>query len=50
MLKGRAATFYYDYIIGKRYNFNTMLNLTKAYFRINENRQLYILEWRETIF
>ena len=25
MLKGRAATFYYDYIAGKNYSFNTML-------------------------
>lgn len=38
MLKGHTATFYYDYIIGKRYNFNTILNLTKAYFKIDENR------------
>ena len=38
ILKGRAVTFYYDYIAGKRYNFNMMLNLTKAYFKIDENR------------
>ena len=25
ILKGRAATFYYDYIAGKNYSFNAML-------------------------
>jgi hypothetical protein len=44
MLKGRAATFYYDYITGKRYDFDTMLSLTKAYFETDKNRQLYMLE------
>jgi len=37
MLKGRAVTFYYNHIAGKRYNFNIMLNLTKAYFETDEN-------------
>jgi hypothetical protein len=50
MLKGRAATFYYDYMAGKRYDFDTMLSLTKAHFKTDENRQLYMSEWRETTF
>ena len=44
MLKGRAATFYYDYIIGKRYDFNIILSLTKVYFKTDKNQQLYMLE------
>ena len=50
MLKGRAATFYYDHIAGKNYSFNAMLQLTRAHFKTDENRQLYMSEWRETIF
>ena len=50
MLKGCTITFYYNYIVGKRYNFNIILDLIKVYFKVDENRQLYMLEWRETIF
>jgi hypothetical protein len=50
MLKGRAATFYYDHIAGKRHDFDTMLQLTKAHFETDENRQLYMSEWREATF
>ena len=32
MLKGRAATFYYDHITDKRYDFDTMLRLTRTHF------------------
>ena len=38
MLKGRAATFYYDHIVGKNYNFKAMLQLTRAHFKTDENR------------
>jgi hypothetical protein len=38
MLKGRAATFYYDYIADKRHDFDTMLQLTRTYFKTDENR------------
>jgi len=44
MLKGHVATFYYNYITGKRYDFNTMLSLTKAYFKTDKNQQLYMSE------
>jgi hypothetical protein len=50
MLKGHAATFYYDYIAGKRHDFDTMLQLTRTYFETDENRQLYMFEWRDTTF
>jgi len=50
MLKGRAATFYYNHIAGKRYDFDTMLRLTKTHFETDENRYFYMLEWRETTF
>jgi hypothetical protein len=44
MLKGRAATFYYDYIAGKRHDFDTMLQLTRTHFETDENRQLYMFK------
>jgi hypothetical protein len=50
MLKERAATFYYDYIAGKRHNFDTMLQLIRTYFETDENQQLYMSEWRDTTF
>ena len=50
MLKGRAATFYYDHIAGKRYDFDTMLRLTRTHFETDENQELYMSEWRETTF
>jgi len=50
ILKGRAATFYYDHIAGKNYSFDIMLQLTRAHFETDENRQLYMSEWRETTF
>jgi hypothetical protein len=45
MLKRRAATFYYDYIAGKRHDFNTMLQLTRTYFKTDKNQQLYMFKW-----
>jgi hypothetical protein len=50
MLKGRATTFYYDYIAGKRHDFDTMLQLIRTHFETDENRQLYMSEWRDTTF
>ena len=48
MLKGRAADFYYDKIAGRSYDFNRMLEITRAHFETEENRQKYLSEWRET--
>jgi hypothetical protein len=46
MLKGRAATFYYDNLSDKDYNFKNMIIKTKIHFEIKENRQLYLSEWK----
>ena len=48
MLKGRAATFYYDRLSNRNYSFDEMVTLTKIHFETEENRQLYMSEWRET--
>ena len=50
MLKDRASDFYYNKIIGRSYNFIIIIQIVKIYFKTEENRQLYILEWRETIY
>ena len=50
MLKGRASTFYYNCLVGKGYKFNRIIYKTKYHFKIEENKQQYILEWRETTF
>ena len=50
MLKGQANTFYYNHLVGKRYNFNRIIYKLRYHFKTEENKQQYILEWRETIF
>ena len=50
MLKDRASDFYYNKIIGRLYNFITIVQMVKTYFKTKENRQLYISEWKETIY
>ena len=50
MLKGQASTFYYNCLAGKGYNFNRMIYKSRYHFKTEENKQQYILEWRETIF
>ena len=50
MLKGHTSTFYYNYLAGKGYKFNQIIYKTKYHFKIEENKQQYILEWRETTF
>jgi hypothetical protein len=42
ILKGRAATFYYNNLSGKGYDFKNMILKTKIHFEIEENRQLYL--------
>jgi hypothetical protein len=44
MLKGNASDFYYDSIIGKTTDFETMIAITKAHFETKENRQMYLTE------
>jgi len=50
MLKGRASTFYYDRLVGKGYDFNRIIYELRCHFKTEENKQQYILEWRETTF
>ena len=50
MLKDRASDFYYNKITGRLYDFITIVQMVKIYFKTKENCQLYILEWRETIY
>ena len=44
MLKRQASTFYYDKIASKSYDFETMITLTKTYFKTEENYQKYLSE------
>ena len=50
MLKGQASTFYYNCLAGKGYNFDCIIYESKYYFKTEENKQQYILKWRETTF
>ena len=50
MIKGRASTFYYNCLIEKGYNFNRVIYKLKCHFKTEENKQQYILKWRETTF
>ena len=50
MLKGQTSTFYYNYLAGKGYDFNRIIYKLRCHFKTEENKQQYILEWRETIF
>ena len=50
MLKGQASTFYYNCLAGKGYNFDRIIYKLRYYFKIEENKQQYILKWREIIF
>ena len=38
MLKGRASTFYYNYLVGKGYDFNYIIYELRYYFKIEENK------------
>jgi hypothetical protein len=46
MFKGRVATFYYNNLSNKDYDFKNMILKTKIYFETEENCQLYLLKWR----
>jgi len=38
MLKGQASTFYYNYLVGKGYNFDRIIYELRCYFEIEENK------------
>jgi hypothetical protein len=42
MLKGRASFFYYNKIVGRIYDFQTMIAMTKTHFETEENHQKYL--------
>jgi hypothetical protein len=44
ILKGRTSIFYYNKITSRLYDFQTMINMTKTYFKTEENRQKYLSE------
>jgi hypothetical protein len=48
MLKRHASFFYYNKIVGRIYDFQTMVAMTRTYFETEENHQKYLSEWRET--
>ena len=50
MLKGYTSTFYYNYLAGKEYKFNRIIYKIKYHFKIEENKQQYILKWRKIFF
>ena len=50
MLKGQASTFYYNCLAGKGYDFDRIIYKSRYHFKTEENKQQYILEWREITF
>ena len=50
MLKDQISTFYYNYLVGKGYDFDRIVYKSRCHFKTEENKQQYILEWRETTF
>jgi hypothetical protein len=42
MLKRRASFFYYNKIVGRMYDFQTIVAMTKTYFETEENHQKYL--------
>jgi hypothetical protein len=44
MLKDRASDFYYNSIIGKTTDFDTIVAITRTYFKTEKNRQVYLTE------
>jgi hypothetical protein len=50
MLKGRASFFYYNKIVGRIYDFQTMVVMTKTHFKTEKNHQKYLFKWHKTTF
>jgi len=44
MLKGQASAFYYNKISKRLYDFTTIVEMTKTYFKIKEKRQKYLIK------
>ena len=50
MLKGQASTFYYNCLAEKGYDFDRIIYKSRCHFKTEENKQQYILKWREITF
>jgi hypothetical protein len=50
MLTGRAASYYYDSITGRRLDFDSMVYMMKRHFETEQVRQFYKTEWRTITF
>ena len=50
MLKGKAEKFYFIRVKGKARDFPIIVEMMRAHFDTEENRQRSITEWRETTF
>ena len=50
ILKKQITNFYYDKFTGKEYTFENMIELIKIHFETDQNRQLYLSEWKTTTF
>lgn len=48
MLKGFARKFYYTMIPVRNFSLSTMVSMMKTHFETEENRQMYLSEWRTT--
>ena len=48
MLKEYISNFYYNKLASREYDFKTIINFIKTHFKIKENYQKYLSEWRET--
>ena len=46
MLRGKALTYYYQYISPHNYTFDSMTQKLREYFHTAENHQLFLNEWR----
>jgi hypothetical protein len=44
MLKRRASFFYYDKIVDRMYDFQTIVAITKTHFKTEENHQKYLFK------
>ena len=44
MLKGQASAFYYNKIFGQLYDFTTIVEMTRTYFKTKEKRQKYLIK------
>jgi hypothetical protein len=44
MLKGRTSFFYYNKIVGRIYDFQTIVAITKTYFKTEKNYQKYLFK------